>query len=104
MSKQIDPTKTAAARNRAAHARAARKAPATEPEPTNDAPTAGGRLLDKRAALQITNVTYPTLWAWMRAGKFPRARAVGGKSMWLTSEVDAWLAALPVRKLKGDAS
>jgi len=22
--------------------------------------------------------------------------------MWLTSEVDAWLAALPVRKLKGD--
>ena len=48
--------------------------------------------------------SYPTIWAWMRAGKFPRARIVGGKSMWLTSEVDAWLAALPVRKLKGDAS
>ena len=103
MSKQIDPAKTAAACNRvAAHARAACKAPATEPEPTDGAPTAGRRLLDKRAVLQITNVTYPTLWAWMRAGKFPRARIVGGKSMWLTSEVDAWLAALPVRKLKGD--
>ena len=65
-------------------------------------PEHGDRLLDKSQICKITSVTYPTIWAWMRAGKFPRARAVGGKSMWLTSEVDAWLAALPVRKLKGD--
>jgi predicted DNA-binding transcriptional regulator AlpA len=38
----------------------------------------------------------------MRAGTFPRARVVGGRSMWLSTEVDAWLAALPVRPLKGD--
>ena len=62
----------------------------------------GDRLLDKSQICKIANVTYPTIWAWMRVGKFPRARIVGGKSMWLMSEVDAWLAALPVRKLKGD--
>jgi predicted DNA-binding transcriptional regulator AlpA len=38
------------------------------------------------------------------AGKFPRSRIVGGKSMWLSSEVEAWLAGLPVRPLKGDAA
>ena len=36
-------------------------------------------------------------------GKFPRARVVGGQSMWLSTEIEAWLAALPVRRLKGDA-
>ena len=38
----------------------------------------------------------------MRAGTFPRSRIAGGKSKWLSTEVDAWLAALPVRPLKGD--
>lgn len=61
------------------------------------------RLLDKRDILSITHVTFPTIWSWMRAGTFPRSRVVGGKSMWLSSEVDAWLASLPVRALKGDA-
>jgi predicted DNA-binding transcriptional regulator AlpA len=61
------------------------------------------RLLDKTEVLAITNVTFPTVWLWMREGRFPRSRIVGGKSMWLSNEVEAWLAALPVRKLKGDA-
>jgi predicted DNA-binding transcriptional regulator AlpA len=39
----------------------------------------------------------------MRAGTFPRSRVVGGKSMWLLSEIEEWMAALPVRRLKGDA-
>jgi predicted DNA-binding transcriptional regulator AlpA len=60
------------------------------------------RLLNKAEILAITNVTFPTIWAWMRAGTFPRSRVVGGKSMWLSTEVDAWLAQLPIRKLKGD--
>ncbi len=60
------------------------------------------RLLDKNDVLAITNVTFPTIWAWMRGGKFPRSRVVGGKSMWLSSEIDVWLAELPVRTLKGD--
>ena len=63
----------------------------------------GVRLLSKREILAITNVTFPTIWAWMRAGTFPRSRVCGGKSMWLSSEVEQWLATLPVRKLKGDA-
>ena len=62
----------------------------------------GAHLLSKRQVLAIINVSYPTLWSWMRQGKFPRSRVVGGKSMWRSDEVDAWLSALPVRKLKGD--
>jgi predicted DNA-binding transcriptional regulator AlpA len=62
------------------------------------------RLLDRHEVCAITNVTFPTIWAWMRAGKFPRSRIVGGKSMWLSSEVNAWMQALPVRPLKGDSA
>jgi predicted DNA-binding transcriptional regulator AlpA len=62
------------------------------------------RLLDKAQVCVIANASYPSIWAWMRAGRFPRSRICGGRSMWLSSEIDAWLAALPVRPLKGDAS
>jgi predicted DNA-binding transcriptional regulator AlpA len=61
------------------------------------------RLLDKHEVSAIAGVTYPSIWLWMREGAFPRSRIVGGKSMWRSDEIDAWLAALPVRKLKGDA-
>jgi predicted DNA-binding transcriptional regulator AlpA len=61
------------------------------------------RLLSKADILAIANVTFPTIWAWMRAGKFPRSRIVGGKSMWLSTEIEQWLAGLPLRPLKGDA-
>jgi predicted DNA-binding transcriptional regulator AlpA len=64
----------------------------------------GARLLSKREVLAIVGVSYPTIWSMMRANTFPRSRVVGGKSMWLSSEIEAWLAALPVRQLKGDAS
>jgi predicted DNA-binding transcriptional regulator AlpA len=67
------------------------------------APPLVERLLGKSEVMTITGLSYPTLWAWMRAGKFPRSRIVGGKSMWLSTEIDAWLAGLPVRPLKGDA-
>jgi predicted DNA-binding transcriptional regulator AlpA len=63
----------------------------------------GAHLLSKREVLAIANVSYPTLWSWMRQGTFPRSRVVGGKSMWLSTDIEAWLATLPVRKLKGDA-
>jgi predicted DNA-binding transcriptional regulator AlpA len=60
------------------------------------------RLLDKSDILAITGVTFPTVWSWMRTGTFPRSRIVGGKSMWLSTDIDKWLATLPVRPLKGD--
>ena len=62
------------------------------------------RLLSKPEVLAIANVTYPTLWAWMRNGTFPRSRVCGGRSMWRSDEIDAWLAGLPIRRLKGDAA
>ena len=60
-------------------------------------------LLDKRQVLAVVGVTYPTLWSWMRRQTFPRSRIVGGKSMWRSDEIEAWLAGLPLRPLKGDA-
>jgi predicted DNA-binding transcriptional regulator AlpA len=60
------------------------------------------RLLDKGDVTTIANVSAQTLWAWMRAGTFPRGRIVGGKTMWRSDEIDQWLAGLMVRPLKGD--
>jgi predicted DNA-binding transcriptional regulator AlpA len=54
--------------------------------------------------MAISGRSYRTLWAWMRDGKFPRSRVCGGRSMWLATEVEAWLAGLPVRKLMGDSA
>jgi predicted DNA-binding transcriptional regulator AlpA len=62
------------------------------------------RLLSKADILAIANVSFPTIWYWMRAGTFPRSRIVGGKSMWVSTEIEAWLAGLPVRPLKGDSA
>jgi predicted DNA-binding transcriptional regulator AlpA len=89
----------------AEEALAAANPPTREPdEPSVHAARAppSVRLLSKREVLAIVGVSYPTLWSMMRAGTFPRSRVVGGKSMWLSSEIEAWLAALPVRQLKGD--
>jgi prophage regulatory protein len=60
------------------------------------------RLLYKPEVLDITGLTYVTLWKWMQRGDFPRSRDLGGKSAWLKSEIDAWIADRPVRRLKGD--
>ncbi|MGB3746189.1 MAG: AlpA family phage regulatory protein [Xanthobacteraceae bacterium] len=59
-------------------------------------------LLTKPEILAIAGVTYPTIWAWMRAGMFPRSRIAGGRSVWRSDEIAKWLAGLPVRPLKGD--
>jgi predicted DNA-binding transcriptional regulator AlpA len=61
------------------------------------------RLISKGEVLDRVGVTYPTIWAWMRGGKFPRSRDLGGKIGWIESEIDDWIANLPVRRLKGDA-
>src|SRR5262245_17418457 len=81
---------------------AAPAAPKAKTKPSN--PSSDTRLLSKSEVLAIANVTYPTLWAWMRNGTFPRSRVAGGRSMWLSTEVEAWLAQLPIRPLKGDTA
>jgi prophage regulatory protein len=58
------------------------------------------RLIDKSEVLARVPVTFPTLWAWMREGKFPRSREIGGRVAWVESEVEAWIAGLPQRKYK----
>jgi prophage regulatory protein len=68
--------------------------PPLEPSPA--------RLVFKGELLERTGLSFPTIWSMMRKGKFPRSRVVGGKSAWLANEVDAWFAALPRRRLKGD--
>jgi predicted DNA-binding transcriptional regulator AlpA len=79
-------------------------APPTAPERlrASDRSQVPPRLLDKAEVLAITGVSFPTLWLWMRANKFPRSRVAGGKSKWLSTEIDEWLHALPLRRLKGD--
>jgi predicted DNA-binding transcriptional regulator AlpA len=79
-------------------------------KPTTNLTKAGSiRLLTKREVLDLTRVSYPTIWQWMRAGTFPRSRELGHagkktqKIVWLASEVEAWMTNLPVRELKGDA-
>jgi predicted DNA-binding transcriptional regulator AlpA len=62
------------------------------------------RLISKPEVLDRVGVTYPTLWAWMREGKFPRSRELSGKAAWIESEIEAWITARPTRKLKGDAA
>jgi prophage regulatory protein len=69
--------------------------------PTNDA--IRQRLLNKKQVLDRVGVSFPTIWKWMRRGTFPRARTVGDlKSVWLESEVEAWMSALPLSRLSGD--
>jgi predicted DNA-binding transcriptional regulator AlpA len=63
----------------------------------------GVRLLSKAEVLAVVGISYPALWKWMRDGKFPRSRLVGNKSMWLSTDIAAWLTALPPCRLKGDS-
>lgn len=69
-----------------------------------DADATGIRLLSKLEVMDRVGVSFPTLWKWMRAQPptFPRARALGGTTVWIASEVEAWMASLPLRPLKGD--
>jgi predicted DNA-binding transcriptional regulator AlpA len=70
------------------------------PEPLK--PPALRQLLDRVEVCEMIGTSYPTLWAWMVAGKFPRNRIVGGKSKWLAAEIYEWIRTLPVRRIKGD--
>ena len=72
-----------------------------KPSPTPERSPAADqspRLLTKPQVLAIAGVSFPTLWKMMRKGEFPPARVLGGKSMWLSTEIDEWIGALPLRK------
>jgi predicted DNA-binding transcriptional regulator AlpA len=65
-------------------------------------PVGGPRLIDRNELLAKTALSYPKIWQLMCEGKFPRAKAAGGRTLWLESEIDAWIASLPMRQLKVD--
>ncbi len=67
--------------------------------PTSKSPA---RFISKAEVLDRVAASYPSVWQWMRDGKFPRSRELGGKSVWLESEIEAWINARPRRRLKGD--
>jgi prophage regulatory protein len=57
--------------------------------------------LSKQQVLAKIPVTGPTLWAWVRAGKFPRPREISANKIgWVESEVDAWMQSRPLRNYK----
>jgi predicted DNA-binding transcriptional regulator AlpA len=69
------------------------------------------RLMSKMEVCDAVGASFPSIWQWMRDGKFPRSRALdeehandahGGKPYWLASEVEAWILSRPVKRLKGD--
>ena len=68
---------------------------------TKDA-TAPSRFIGKPEMLDRVAASYPTVWQWMRDGKFPRSRELGGKAVWLEHEIEHWITTRPVRPLKGD--
>jgi prophage regulatory protein len=79
----------------------AHKFGATAPgAPPPDGADLSVRLLSKAEVLEAVGVTFPTLWKWMRAGKFPLARTLGSRPAWVASEVEAWIRSLPTCEYK----
>jgi predicted DNA-binding transcriptional regulator AlpA len=68
----------------------------------NLSPDQPARLIDKAELLKRIPVTFPTIWAWIRAGNFPRSKNIGGKTAWIEAEVQAWIEARPDKVFKDD--
>jgi predicted DNA-binding transcriptional regulator AlpA len=60
------------------------------------------RMLPKHEVIELSGLSYATLWAMMQKGTFPRSRQCAGRVMWLRHEIKDWLMNRPVQKLKGD--
>jgi prophage regulatory protein len=64
---------------------------------------AGERFLTKKALCQKVGVTFPCIWRMIREGNFPKGRAVGSRTLWISSEIDAWILARPARVYRKSA-
>jgi prophage regulatory protein len=57
--------------------------------------------LSKAQVLKKVPVTGPTLWAWVRQGRFPKPRDISpNKTVWIEAEVDDWIRSQPIRSYK----
>jgi prophage regulatory protein len=57
----------------------------------------GEYFLTKKALCEKVGLTFPFIWRMIREGKFPKGRAVGSRTLWVSSEIDAWILARPAR-------
>jgi predicted DNA-binding transcriptional regulator AlpA len=73
--------------------------PVQLPPPQFEGPA---RLLTKAEVVELTGRSWVTLWEWQQQGKFPRARDLNGRPVWWSPDIQAFLAGLPVRRIKGD--
>ncbi len=62
------------------------------------------RLIFKPEVLHRVGLSFPTIWKMMRQGRFPPARIIGDKSAWIESEINDFLAGLPLRRYKSARS
>jgi predicted DNA-binding transcriptional regulator AlpA len=61
----------------------------------------------KQEVCRIVDRTWPQLWRWIRAGKFPKPRLHGGRPIWLQSDLDMYFAGLAecqYKPLESDAA
>jgi prophage regulatory protein len=72
------------------------------PTPKPDQPpTPTLKFLTKKQVLEKIPVTAPTLWTWVRQGKFPKPRSFGvNRVFWIEEDVDQWIRSQPVRVYK----
>lgn len=62
------------------------------PYVTNKAPTRDLRILRKAQVLEMTGLSYSTVWRLEKAGQFPARRQLGAKSVgWIAKEVENWI-------------
>jgi predicted DNA-binding transcriptional regulator AlpA len=49
------------------------------------------RLISRQELVDIVGVSFPSIWQWVREGKFPPPRKLGkgGRTAWLESEIEA---------------
>jgi prophage regulatory protein len=59
------------------------------------------RMIDRHEVMRRVPFTYPTLWKWMRDGKFPRSLNTGGKVCWKESDIDDWINSRPLQTIEG---
>jgi predicted DNA-binding transcriptional regulator AlpA len=91
--------------SRKAHATKSARTPAPSIVTVPIAASDAIQLISKPELLRLLGVSYSSVFAWMRAGKFPLAREIGPgghscKIAWRADEVAAWLASRPQRQIK----
>ena len=66
----------------------------------HDGDDAAVRLISKSQVVDRVGVCFPTIWGWIRQRRFPHGRSIGGRTMWIEREVEAWILDQPQRSYK----